>query len=319
MENKVHELLIKAIQNKVPQNVNVASYVAEVLDIEKESAYRRLRGNVSFTLQEASILVSKLNISMDEIIAKAISEEIRMVMHLPQQYTQHYSMRLKEPWHLDQDIQFLKELANNPLSEIGVALSGISLSLYHNYPFLTKFYLLQYLFNLGNKITFDKVESSLTPAYRNDFRELFRSISTYYIWDRKITQNLVDDILFFKNIQMLSDNDVENLKQELHEFFNDLNEWADLGHFPDTGKRFEFYVSESHIDVSYAYMCSDKVFVSMYTSFTLLTTSSDEKIPYKNVSDWVKSLRRSAIQISESNERERRIFFAKQHAIVDTL
>lgn len=319
MENKrIQTLLLEAIENKLSGKQNLAIFISETLNIEKEAAYRRIRGCVPFNLKEAAIISRKLNISLDDVIRKSESEGIvELLMHPPQ----HYHMGLQEPWHVEQDVNFLEQLTKEPYSEMGVALSGISSSLYYYYSYLARFYLLKYRYSMGDRLPYRETqELPQQIKYRKDFYRHYHNMSnTYYIWDRRIMGTLVDDINYFHSLQLMSDEDIEAVKNDLYRFLNDLNLFADKGYYPDTGKRFELYVSDSSIDVTYAYMWSEKVFVSMYTSFVLLTTSSMEKIPFQNVSEWIKSLRRSSEQISLANERERILFFKQQKDIVDSL
>jgi len=321
MDNtSIQSLLLQAVENKLPRKQNLANFLTEVLDIEKEAAYRRIRGSVPFSLKEAAILASAMNLSLDDVIANSLGEEEKrstLLMHLPQ----HYQMGLQEPWHVEQDAVFLDELTREPYSEMGVALAGISSSLHYYYSHLARFYLMKYRYNLGERFSFEEiVESPEQIKYRDVFYCHYRNMSnTFYIWDRRIMQSLVDDIKYFQSLQMMTDKDVMALKKELHGFLDDLKLLADKGYYPDTRNKFELYVSDSYIDMTYAYMWTEKRYVSMYTSFVILTTSSEEEKPFKNVSDWVKSLRRGAIQISVVNERERILFFRQQHEIVNTL
>lgn len=319
MEKEFNRLLVKAIEEKIPQQQKTATFVADILCIDKTAAYRRVRGDVSFSLDETIQLTRKLNISMDDLILKMYNkeEDPKMTTHYPQ----HFKMGLQEPWHVEQDVRFLEELTAQPYSEMAVALGVISTSLHFYYDYIARYYLLKFKYNAGEVLPFSKIhETPAQLAYKEDFRRLYRNMSyTYYIWDNMITQNIIDDIRYFHHIGLVTKEEIDLLKEDLHLFFRDLHELSDLGYYPDTGKKFEFYISETHIDITYAYMWSEKIAVSMFTSFVILTTSSLEKTPYLNVSNWIKSLRRSAVQISVTNEKERKAFFSRQHAIIDTL
>ncbi|WP_280750917.1 MULTISPECIES: helix-turn-helix domain-containing protein [unclassified Parabacteroides] len=321
MENNFNRLLLEAIEGKTSkqQKTKTATLIADILCIDKAAAYRRMRGEVSFTLHESILLAGKLNISLDDIVLKLSNknEGPKMTSHYPQQL----KMGLQEPWHIEQDKQFLETLTQQPYSEMGVALGNISSSLHFYYEYLARFYLLKYKYHLGDIQPFSCVkEAPLQVEYRQEFYHLYRKMSyTYYIWDSLITTSVTDDIRYFHHIGLITREEVELLKEDLHLFFRHMRKLADLGYYPDTGNKFELYISDTHIDVTYAYMWTEKIEVSMFTSFVILTTSSLEKMPFDNVSSWIKSLKRSAVQISVTNEKERIAFFNAQHAIVDTL
>lgn len=60
--------LQKAIRNTLPEDKNIANVLTEILFIGKEAVYRRLRGEVPFTLYEAALIVKQLGISLDSLI-----------------------------------------------------------------------------------------------------------------------------------------------------------------------------------------------------------------------------------------------------------
>ena len=60
--------LINEMKDRMPQDQSLASYLINTLCIGKEAAYRRLRGEVAFTLDEIAIISCNLGISIDQII-----------------------------------------------------------------------------------------------------------------------------------------------------------------------------------------------------------------------------------------------------------
>ena len=68
MKNKIVNELITAMKARVPEKQNLAGYLADTLCMGKEAVYRRLRGEVSFTLEEVALISRRLGISIDQII-----------------------------------------------------------------------------------------------------------------------------------------------------------------------------------------------------------------------------------------------------------
>ena len=56
MKNKIVNELITAMKARVPEKQNLAGYLADTLCMGKEAVYRRLRGEVSFTLEEVALI-----------------------------------------------------------------------------------------------------------------------------------------------------------------------------------------------------------------------------------------------------------------------
>ena len=62
------EIVINKILAQIPPSMKPVDYISDILDIGKESAYRRLRGEMSFTLDEVIKLSVELRVSLDEIV-----------------------------------------------------------------------------------------------------------------------------------------------------------------------------------------------------------------------------------------------------------
>ena len=56
----------KKIKDKLPSHISLPDIIATQLNISNDSAYRRIRGEKSLTLDEIEILVSKTNVSLDQ-------------------------------------------------------------------------------------------------------------------------------------------------------------------------------------------------------------------------------------------------------------
>ena len=64
----LHDNLLKAIREKLPYEENLASVLGNLLCIGKEAIYRRLRGDVPFTLLETAQISKEMNISIDGLL-----------------------------------------------------------------------------------------------------------------------------------------------------------------------------------------------------------------------------------------------------------
>lgn len=64
----LHDNLLNAIRAKVPQEENLANVLGNILCIGKEAIYRRLRGDVPFTLLETAMISKEMNFSVDGLL-----------------------------------------------------------------------------------------------------------------------------------------------------------------------------------------------------------------------------------------------------------
>lgn len=71
--NELNTSLIEAVKEKLPLKENLANLLIDTLYIGKEAIYRRLRGEVPFTLEEAALISRKLGVSLDNVIGVCFS------------------------------------------------------------------------------------------------------------------------------------------------------------------------------------------------------------------------------------------------------
>lgn len=73
MINELNTGLIEALKEKLPPKTNLANLLMDTLCIGREAIYRRLRGEVPFTLEEAALISRKLGVSLDKIVGVSFS------------------------------------------------------------------------------------------------------------------------------------------------------------------------------------------------------------------------------------------------------
>ena len=313
---------IEALEDKIPKKTELADFIAETLFIEKESAYRRLRGEVKFSLQEAFSIAMKLDISLDKVMVKVSphADGRREAIELSKYFDVKYDVDIST----EKALMFMEEMTSAAYSEYGAALRQIPFLLFYNYPLLSRFYICKYLYHknspLSNTLYENVQESPLLTQLRREFYQLFRKITyTYLIWQPNIISSLVNDISYFRSIKIIKESEVEELKDELHILLDDLEQLTAEGEYRETGNKFDLYVSNIDIDLGYSYMETEKRQVGLFTAFVYFAISSEEETACANIKDWVKSMKQSSILISGSSIRERILFFEKQHEAVDTL
>lgn len=82
MKNGILNELISTMRERIPQDMNLANTLADILCMGKEAVYRRLRGEVSFTIDEVALLSQKLGISIDQIVGSHVSNKVTFDLNL---------------------------------------------------------------------------------------------------------------------------------------------------------------------------------------------------------------------------------------------
>lgn len=316
----LYDNLLNAIKEKFPLKTNMVSALVDLLCIEKEAVYRRLRGEVAFTFAEIVTIANAFGISLDNIVgavtAKSRPFQLKLVDFLhPVEID--YDM-------LDQYIDILSLAREDDMSELIDCTNILPQQLYMKYTYISRFYLFKWLYQCGKPgktKRFDEIKATdrfaeMQIATVEESRYIRNS---YYILDPLIFHYLVNDINYFMSINLLNTDDIKHLKDELMELLDELETLAARGSFEDTGNKVFIYISSVNFDTSYWCVQVNNYRISMIKTFILSSVASLDEGTYVKLRKWLRALIRSSIMISVSGERQRIAFFKAQRELIQSM
>lgn len=316
----LYDTILSAIKEKIPNRIILANTLAELLNIEKEAVYRRLRGEVAFSFVEIAAIASTLGISLDNIVgARYINSrpfQLKLVEYIDP-VDIDYRM-------LEHYIYILNLGKDDPDSKVMDCTSILPQSLYLNYKTIARFFLFKWMYQCKD---FDVIlrfkdvrptERLLKIQERNiAASRLIRQ--TFYVWDPLIFHYLVNDINYFISINLVEQEDLRLLKEELLLFLDDMEILAARGKYDETGNSLFFYISSINFDTSYRCIEVKQFRISLIRAFTLNAAASLDKKTYGRINNWIQAVLRSSTMISVSGAKQRIQFFEKQRVIINTL
>jgi len=314
----LHEYLIEELKFRIPNNSELVNKLNSILYIGKESIYRRLRGEVPFSLEEASIISYNLGLSLDGLNVTSPLKRPFVLKIANFANPQETDYRL-----ISEFSDFLEYVKNAPNTETGTAAKLIPDALHLNYEHITRFYLFKWLYqydNLNPIKKYDEVKGTdRVLEILGRMKDLLQHIKkSYYIFDKRIFENLVDDIKYFNSIGLINDSDIQLLKNDLFACINNIELLAARG-INHVGNKTEIYLSNLNFEAGFSYVKSEDHKLSTIRAFTLYDISSSDLTTFEKSLKWMQSLKRASMLISESGEIARMNFFNKQREIVDTL
>jgi hypothetical protein len=311
-EKTLQEKFISLLREKIPHHL--AKTLLDILPLEKEAIYRRLRGDVSFSFVEMVALSTQLSISLDNIAD--IASPYR---------SQWYHLHVRDynefkPIDLNMGHNYIKAItlaAEDPNSEFGIAANMLPLhiSLLH-YP-LYRFYLLKWKYQSGktpkNKLNYaNTIVPEIEKKTYNQYLDVVKRINhTFFIWDKSFFKSLINDINYFHSIRMITPKEMEILQKEMFLLLDTLEYYADYGEY-DTGNRIETYISNLVFDTTYVYVSSCNICISMNNVYSLGAFTSLEKDACEDMKIWIQGIKKSSSLISGVNQYEKVTFFEKQ-------
>lgn len=135
MKNGILNELITVMKERVPHGQNLASILADILCMGKEAVYRRLRGEVSFSIEEIAVISSKLGISIDQVVGSHNSNKVTFDLNLL-----HTSNAIESYYEiLNRYQQIFEYVKDDSTTEIYTAANLLPFTLYSSYEYLSKF------------------------------------------------------------------------------------------------------------------------------------------------------------------------------------
>lgn len=319
MNKNVTESLISAIKESIPEGTSLVSALMDILYIGKESAYRRLRGDVSFTFEEISRISHKLEISIDNIIG--VSDRERAVFDLnlidSENLMENYNLKLENY------VKLYRKMQKFPDPTIRCALNTIPYSFYLSYENLSKFKLYRWLYQSIKSPSYLSYSDLIVPeniiqsqkTFITENRNVKKSI---FILDRNIFKSFLYDVNYFYEIGLITQDEVKLLKQEMHELLNDLEAISISGTFK-TGSDVLLYLSNIDLEASYSHYEYGTTEYSHLRVYSINGIDSQNPKVCKKQKEWIESLKRYSTLITNSGETQRIKFFREQRSLIESV
>lgn len=316
--NNLSMVIVEEMKKKLPSDALLIDFFTEILPMKKEAAYRRLRGEIPLSLSEAHQIASRLNISLDKLLQVKRSDTysysiVRMGEH---NFEAAYCKTL------EQIIGFVKLIKCDPSSKIYSAINLLPESHLYKYPTISRFRIFRWVHQCRNTITPPKLsEVEITPRVRQlelEYLAENQQIARHYVWIRELFGPLINDIHYFRQMGLVSEEEGKLLTEEMHLLLDDLEADVSAGE-TSYGAPFTVYLADTYFDSNYFYTVGNGYQASSTHIFGVNFLSSTDEEVSNDVKMWIESLTRYATLISSCGEIDRSDFFNLQRKIVDTV
>jgi len=319
MNDTWYDFFVESLSKRHPKKSQLVEVLMDLLCLEREAVYRRLRKEVVFPIHEIVKISAAWNISLDELIGIHTGTISFMMKKI--NYFDPSEEELLEVRRRVHRLEHLKEYNNSECMEV---CNKLPRSLTTLFPILFRFDNFRWAYQYGNlneKPLFSKMIIS-KRMYRkiSDYQENIRHIDSMgYVWDPMMFEYLVHDILYFHSILLITDKEKGLLKQKLLELIDYLLDIANKGYFPETKKKVNIYISKVQIDTNYSYFYTEELKMCRIHAFDKYDLFSYDTELVENFRMWMQMKKRTSIQISETDEKSRLDFFTRQRELINTL
>lgn len=318
MKNFSNKHLENAIRQKIKTDEKLVDAIMETLSIGKESAYRRMRGEVPYTFDDAMKIALKHNISLDSILgskkegAAIISSSIVDIENPISSYKAY----------LTNLCGLIKDLKKRDNPTVYLALDIIPYSFFSSYYNLCKFRLYKWMHQMDNSGNLQMFTDMELPEDVWDLHvETLNEFSTLpdinYILDKKLFQRQVKDILLHVQLGLIEKESLELLKNELMQLLGDIEEMTNAK-ATDPTKR-TLYISNISVESSHLYFEADNYQTSTLRVFGISAITTQDKWICSQQKLWIESLKRYSTLISMSGGLDRFAFLNQQKEYINRL
>lgn len=312
--------LLKAIRQNLPEGMTPIDLLMDILGIGKEAAYRRVRGDVPFTLRETALIAERLKLSLD-CIANINPGRVLFELRPQKFYFEEESVEEYKP--LQAFLDSLRIASKQPDSEFTFSSNTFPQFPGHMFYQLFKYTTFKYMYENENVRSVKPYNEISVPEKffklnRDIILETMNLKETTFLFYISFLDNIISELKYFLGIQLIDNTDIELIKNDLHSFIDFIEELTSEGRFK-TGNKVNVFISNVRFDVSYSFIQANDYILSMIGAFTVNhLTASDEASLYK-MKNRIQALKRVSDLISESGEIKRIQFINKQREIINTL
>lgn len=307
MEEKINSQLVNTIAPLFLTKKECIDFISITLSIGKSAAKRRLNKEVYFSYGEAVILAQALKISLDSLIT---SDNIHITLSFNK--TDASPIELSQSM-LERYINLHDKSKDNGNTKIMVASNTIPYSIMARYDSLYKFYLYKKYFQNTNAINIKTFSELTIPATHKSLRKnleiKFDSLhSSTLILDKHVILETIDDILYFKELRLLNEEDLVLLRDDLLELIQDMEISCSSGKNKQKNNLY-IYISDIALDASCVYVDVSNHKYAQVQIHSLNTIITENKMFCSMQKRWIDSVKKYSTLISKGGEIERKLFF----------
>jgi len=307
------------ILSSIPPRVKPIDYLMEALNISRESVYRRIRGDISFTFEEIAKLSVELKFSIDELINKDTPSRIIFDLHVngANDPSDVFITRF------NQCFQCINNLPSNKEIESVMVLNHIPANFIIFFNHLFKFTYYRWMHqNQESSLKYFYANVTLPDELIEMQKKAIGSSKSFQnnilIFDPNIFPNLIREIQYYYKRKLITTNDFLLIREDLLGLVDMMESIAQTGYNAAEAK-YNFYLSSLNIEASSQYIKCEEQVKSLFFVNVIEPVAVNNPTLCAIHKKWLDSIRKYATLITQSNEILQVRYFNKQRAFIEEL
>ncbi len=304
----IQPLFLEQVKSKLPPNVSFPDELAEVLNISRDSAYRRIRGETILSLEEVRTICHHYRLSLDSLLAPtndSVSFNHRAIGTTTFTFG-HWLVSILQ--NLEMILQF-------PQRELMYCAKDLPMFHYFQYPELAAFKMYFWMKVYLRYPKYEKTKFDLADipaeymATGERIKQVYASIPCIEIWSDEVANITIRQIDYSLESGFITKTQGEVLYGCCSKIFDNLKKFATEGSKDGKEKNYALYKNDVLIaDTTILFKMGDKrVTYLTYNTMNILTTSEESFCSITE--EYMNNLINKSVKISQTGERERNKFF----------
>lgn len=291
MPSVVLRKLESAISDQVPEHINVILELADLLNVSKESIYRRLRGTTAFTFEELWLLFKTFGISIDSLFAVSPTNHSRL------RFVSVHDLGILD--YCKELIELHSKLSNGKSEQVFCLASHIPLV-----HLLKRRPIAQFKLDLWSHLYKPKSHVFVDDILKiSQQKSATKATTTYHeMWSTSATKQILNELEYAIACGLHFD------KEYLFTFFEGLIQLVEEFVFSTNNNYRVLYQQELDVQMN--------VMISFGVTDSLLVHFGDDMMGvacsharFKNQKSWIKGVQSQCIRITGQSERQKHNFF----------
>ncbi len=319
---KFQEKWNEILQSHTPSHVSLAKEISELLDISLDSAYRRLRNQTEYTLDEAALIAHHFNLPLE-----ALNNELQSIV----------SFRIN---HLDHSIESYKGYLVNMRDSLKRLVQLEGAVIYYGAEDIPVFYHFSLPGLMEFKMTYWLKSLMLVPEFQHrhfkqipipddlkelssEIFELFSKLDSVEIWTAETVLSTIKQIMFYWDAGFFEQTEhALSILDDLETSIRGVQRNAETGYkFSGSGTmlntKYQLYVSDVMIGTN-SILARAGSFSSSFISYSTFNFMQTVNLEFNEQNQlWMNNLISRSSLISATAEKQRNQFFKGIYKQVD--
>jgi hypothetical protein len=320
-QDSIQAEFVKTLKALIPAEISLADTLADLLGISTDSAYRRLRCETDFTLEEIYKIAGRYYISVDSVFS-----------HKSDTVTCNYTTLTDSEENLEKYLNGLCQQLHsiNAFEDKKIIYAAEEMPIMHSFfnKELTAFKLFYWqrsVLNLphyqGKKFAFDIVSPALMKIAEEIHAE-YMSIPAIEIWTDETILTVVRQVEFYyESGAFAGKEDALRVLENVKKLADNLNTAAEqeqkISKSNRPGGSYHLYNSDLVIGTNCIHVMAGSNNFSYISFNTMNSLTTANQVFCKEIEHWMKNLIKKSTLISGSAEKQRFQFFRNMHKHID--